>query len=39
MDRYRRRLRRRDYALLWTGATISAIGDGMSFMALVWLVL
>jgi MFS family permease len=37
--RYLRLLRRRDYALLWTGATISALGDGMSFVALVWLVL
>jgi MFS family permease len=39
MRRYLRLLRRRDYALLWTGATISALGDGMSFVALVWLVL
>ena len=39
MRRYLRLLRRRDYALLWTGATISAFGDGMSFVALVWLVL
>jgi MFS family permease len=39
VDRYLRLLRRRDYALLWTGATISALGDGMSFVALVWLVL
>jgi MFS family permease len=39
VGRYLRLLRRRDYALLWTGATISALGDGMSFVALVWLVL
>lgn len=39
MDRYRRLLRRRDYALLWGGATISALGDGMSFVALVWLLI
>jgi MFS family permease len=37
--RYLRLLRRRDYALLWGGATISALGDGMSFVALIWLVL
>ncbi|HEX5590381.1 MAG TPA: MFS transporter [Candidatus Limnocylindrales bacterium] len=39
MTRYLRLLRRRDYALLWIGATVSALGDGMSFIALVWLVL
>ncbi len=39
MHRYRRLLARRDYRLLWTGATVSALGDGMSFLALVWLVL
>jgi predicted MFS family arabinose efflux permease len=32
-------LRNRDFALLWGGATISAIGDGMSFVALVWLLI
>jgi MFS family permease len=37
MSRYLALLRRRDYALLWGGATISALGDGMSFVALVWL--
>jgi len=37
MTRYLALLRRRDYALLWGGATISALGDGMSFVALVWL--
>jgi MFS family permease len=39
MDRYRRLLRRREFALLWIGATVSALGDGMSFVALVWLAL
>jgi MFS family permease len=39
MQRYLRLLRRRDYAFLWGGATVSALGDGMSFVALVWLVL
>ena len=39
MDRYWKLLRERDYALLWGGATVSALGDGMSFVALVWLVI
>lgn len=39
MNRYRRLLRDRDYALLWGGATVSAFGDGMSFVALVWLLI
>jgi MFS family permease len=39
MRRYARLLARRDYALLWGGATVSALGDGMSFVALVWLLL
>lgn len=37
--RYTRLLRRREFALLWGGATVSALGDGMSFIALVWLLL
>jgi len=37
--RYRQLLRRRDFALLWSGATVSALGDGMSFVALVWLLI
>ena len=37
MRRYRALLRHRDYRLLWFGATASALGDGMSFVALVWL--
>ena len=39
MTRYWKLLRDRDYALLWGGATVSALGDGMSFVALIWLVL
>jgi MFS family permease len=39
MGRYLQLLMRRDYALLWSGATISALGDGMSFVALVWLLI
>lgn len=39
MRRYLQLLRRRDYALLWGGATVSALGDGMSFVALVWLII
>jgi MFS family permease len=39
MRRYAGLLAHRDYALLWSGATISALGDGMSFVALVWLLL
>ncbi|HET7726200.1 MAG TPA: MFS transporter [Candidatus Limnocylindrales bacterium] len=37
--RYLRLLRRRDFALLWTGATLSLLGDGLTWIALVWLVL
>jgi len=39
VNRYWKLLRERDYALLWGGATVSALGDGMSFVALVWLVI
>ena len=39
MSRYLRLLRQRDFALLWGGATISALGDGMSFVALLWLLI
>jgi MFS family permease len=39
VSRYLRLLRRRDFGLLWTGATISALGDGMSFVALLWLLI
>src|SRR5580765_2766097 len=39
MRRYVQLLRQRDFALLWVGATISAVGDGMSFVALLWLLI
>lgn len=39
MGRYLELLRKRDFALLWGGATISLIGDGMSFVALIWLLI
>src|SRR6266550_31717 len=39
MNRYRDLLSKRDFALLWGGATVSAFGDGMSFVALIWLLL
>ena len=39
MRRYVALLRQRDFGLLWGGATISALGDGMSFVALLWLLL
>ena len=39
MRRYLELLRNRDFALLWGGATISAVGDGMSFVAVVWLLI
>jgi MFS family permease len=37
--RYLSLLRQRDFALLWGGATISSVGDGMSFVALLWLLI
>ena len=39
VNRYLVLLRQRDFALLWGGATISALGDGMSFVALLWLLI
>jgi MFS family permease len=39
MRRYVDLLRKRDFALLWGGATISSLGDGMSFVALLWLLI
>ena len=39
MRRYLQLLRHRDFALLWGGATVSTVGDGMTLVALVWLVL
>lgn len=37
--RYLAVLGNRDFALLWIGATLSLLGDGLTFVALVWLVL
>ena len=34
-----RPLRHRDFGLLWTGMTISLLGDGVYFVAIAWLVL
>jgi MFS family permease len=39
MRRYRHVLSTTDFRRLWTGATISTLGDGMTFVALSWLVL
>ena len=39
MGRYRALLARREFRLLWVGAMASGLGDGMSFIALVWLML
>src|SRR5262245_58845252 len=39
MRHYLSLLRQRDFALLWGGATISSLGDGMSFVALLWLLI
>ncbi|MBB6550343.1 MFS transporter [Nonomuraea rubra] len=36
---YRRVLSRRDFRLLWLGSSVSLVGDGMTFVALTWLVL
>ncbi len=36
--RYLELLRHRDFALLWLGATASILGDGLSWVTLVWLV-
>jgi MFS family permease len=36
---YRRVLRAADFRRIWLGSTISTIGDGMTFVALSWLVL
>jgi MFS family permease len=38
MNRYRTTLGYRDFRLLWTGMTLSALGDSMSLVALLWLV-
>jgi MFS family permease len=39
MGRYLHVLSTPDFRRLWTGATISTLGDGMTFVALAWLVL
>ncbi|GAA1616396.1 hypothetical protein GCM10009733_010850 [Nonomuraea maheshkhaliensis] len=36
---YRRALSRRDFRVLWLGSSVSLVGDGMTFVALTWLVL
>ena len=37
MAAYRRLLRNRPFALLWAGATISIVGDALTWVSLVWL--
>jgi MFS family permease len=37
MAAYRRLLRNRPFALLWVGATISILGDALTWVSLVWL--
>jgi MFS family permease len=39
MRRYLQVLRRRRFGVLWAGATASILGDGMTLVALTWLVL
>jgi MFS family permease len=39
MGAYLRLLRDRPFALLWTGATISILGDALTWVSLVWLTL
>jgi len=39
MRQYHHVLKRADFRRLWTGATVSTLGDGMTFVALSWLVL
>ena len=34
-----RPLRLRDFALLWSGMTVSLLGDGMYYVAIAWQVL
>lgn len=38
MERYLRLLADKRFALLWTGATISVLGDGLTWTSLIWLV-
>lgn len=35
---YLRLLRHRSFALLWAGSTVSLVGDGLTWVSLVWLV-
>jgi MFS family permease len=37
MNRYRTTLAHRDFRLLWSGMTLSALGDSMSLVVLLWL--
>jgi MFS family permease len=39
VERYRHLLANRPFARLWGGSTVSAIGDSLTWVALVWLVL
>ncbi|GAA4706694.1 MFS transporter [Phytohabitans rumicis] len=39
MRQYVQVLRNADFRRLWTGSTVSTLGDGMTFVALSWLVL
>ncbi|WP_181448768.1 MFS transporter [Nonomuraea aridisoli] len=36
---YRRTLAGRDFRLLWIGSSLSLVGDGMTFVALTWIML
>lgn len=37
MAAYRRLLGNRPFALLWAGATVSIVGDALTWVSLVWL--
>ncbi|MGZ8593856.1 MAG: MFS transporter [Actinomycetota bacterium] len=39
MRRYLELLRNRPFATLWAGSTVSAVGDALTWVALVWLVI
>jgi hypothetical protein len=38
LKKYSNVLKNRDFALLWSGLTISQLGDGLSFVALIWFI-
>jgi len=38
-NRFRNALAHRDFRVLWLGSVVSSTGDGMTFVALAWLVL